>query len=56
MDGTIRTPPRVLHILGLDRNLSCVSKMDDAGVEIMFEKECSRGNGVVERVSNWNFV
>jgi hypothetical protein len=42
MDGTIRTLPHVLNILGLARNLIFVSKMDDAGVKTMFEKETCR--------------
>jgi hypothetical protein len=39
IDGRIRTLPGVLHIPGLDRNLIFVSKMDDAGVKTIFEKE-----------------
>jgi hypothetical protein len=39
IDGRIRTLPGVLHIPGLARNLSFVSKMDDAGIKITFEKE-----------------
>jgi hypothetical protein len=42
MDGRIRTLPGVLHIPRLARNLIYVSKMDDAGVKIMFEKETCR--------------
>jgi hypothetical protein len=42
MDGRIRTLLGVLHILGLAINLICVSKMDDAGVKIVFEKETCR--------------
>jgi hypothetical protein len=38
-DGRIRTLPGVLHIPGLARNLIFVSKMDDAGVKTVFEKE-----------------
>jgi hypothetical protein len=37
--GRIRTLPSVLHIPGLDRNLIYVSKMDNAGVKTIFEKE-----------------
>jgi hypothetical protein len=39
LDGRIRTLPSVLHIPGLARNLIFVSKMDDAGVKTIFEKE-----------------
>jgi hypothetical protein len=39
MNGRIRTLLGVLHILGLVKNLIFVSKMDDAGVKIVFEKE-----------------
>jgi hypothetical protein len=42
MDHKIITLPSVLHILGLARNLIFVSKMDDAGVKAMFEKETCR--------------
>jgi hypothetical protein len=42
IDGRIRTLPGVLHIPGLARNLISVSKMDDAGVKTIFEKETSR--------------
>jgi hypothetical protein len=42
MDGRIRTLPGVLHTTGMDRNLIFVSKMDDAGVKIVFEKETYR--------------
>ena len=38
-DGRIRTLPGVLHILGLARNLIYVSKMVDAGVKTIFEKD-----------------
>ena len=37
--GRIKTLPGVLHILGLARNLIYVSKMADAGVKIVFEKD-----------------
>jgi hypothetical protein len=37
-DGRIRTLPGVLHIPKLARSLISVSKMDDAGVDIIFEK------------------
>jgi hypothetical protein len=40
--GRIRTLPDVLHIPGLARNLIFVSKMDDAGVKTVFEKETCR--------------
>ena len=36
--GRIRTLPGVLHILALARNLISVSKLDDAGVKTVFEK------------------
>jgi hypothetical protein len=38
----IRTLPSVLHIPGLTSNLIYVSKMDDTGVKILFEKETYR--------------
>jgi hypothetical protein len=60
MDGRIRTLPSVLHIPGLARNLIFVSKMDDAGVKTMFEKETCRmvqGEMVLLRgVQDWNSV
>eukprot|EP00253_Pinus_taeda_P030009 PITA_30009 len=37
--GRIKTIPSILHILALARNLSFVSKMDDAGVKTVFEKD-----------------
>ena len=37
-DGRIRPLPEVLHIPNLARNLISVSKMDDAGVKTVFEK------------------
>jgi hypothetical protein len=39
IDGRIRTLLGVLHIPRLARNLISVSKMDDAGVKTIFEKE-----------------
>jgi hypothetical protein len=42
IDGRIRTPPGILHIPGLARNLIFVRKMDDAGVKTVFEKETYR--------------
>jgi hypothetical protein len=42
IDGRIRTLPSVLHIPGLARNLIFVSKMDDARVKTIFEKETCR--------------
>jgi hypothetical protein len=39
MDGRIRTLSSILHIPVLDRNFISVSKMDDAGVKSVFEKE-----------------
>ena len=38
-DRRIKTLPSVLHIPGLSRNLIYVSKMVDAGVKNVFEKE-----------------
>lgn len=37
--GRVRTLPGVLHIPTLARNLISVSKLDDAGVKIVFEKD-----------------
>eukprot|EP00253_Pinus_taeda_P031967 PITA_31967 len=37
--GRFRTLPGVLHILALARNLIFISKLDDAGVKIVFEKD-----------------
>jgi hypothetical protein len=42
MDGRIMTLPIVMHIPGLARKLIFVSKMDDVGVKIVFEKETCR--------------
>jgi hypothetical protein len=42
IDGRIRTLPGVLHIPRLARNLIFVSKMANAGVKIVFEKETRR--------------
>jgi hypothetical protein len=39
IDGRIRTLPSVLHIPDLARKLIFVSKMDDARVKTIFEKE-----------------
>jgi hypothetical protein len=39
IDGRIITLLGVLHILGLAKILIFVSKMDDAGVKTIFEKE-----------------
>ena len=36
--GRVRTLSGVLHIPALARNLISVSKLDDVGVEIVFEK------------------
>jgi hypothetical protein len=38
MDERIITLPSVMNILGLGRNFIFVSKIDDAGVKIVFEK------------------
>jgi hypothetical protein len=40
--GRITMLPGVMHIPGLARNLIFVSKMDDAGVKTIFEKETCR--------------
>eukprot|EP00253_Pinus_taeda_P004068 PITA_04068 len=37
--GRVRSLPGVLHILALARNLFFVSKLDDAGVKTVFEKD-----------------
>jgi len=37
--GRVRTLPSVLHIPTLARNLIFISKLDDAGVKTMFEKD-----------------
>jgi len=37
--GRVRTLLSVLHILALARNMISVSKLDDAGVKIVFEKD-----------------
>jgi hypothetical protein len=42
IDGRIRTLFGVLHIPGLARNLIYVSKLDNAGVKTIFEKETCR--------------
>jgi hypothetical protein len=42
MDGRIRTLPGVIHIPGLAKNLISVSKMDNAWVKTIFEKETYR--------------
>jgi hypothetical protein len=39
MDVRIRALPVVLHIPGLAKNLTYVSKMDNTGVKMVFEKE-----------------
>jgi hypothetical protein len=47
-DGRSRTLPGVLHILGLERNLIYVSKMSDAGVHTLFQKDtCKMVRGVM---------
>ena len=38
-DGRIKTLPSVLHIPGMPKNLISVSKMANAGVKTVFEKE-----------------
>eukprot|EP00253_Pinus_taeda_P018237 PITA_18237 len=50
--GRVRTLPGVLHIPALARNLISVSKLDDAGVKIVFEKDTckmARGGQVLMR-------
>jgi hypothetical protein len=48
IDGRIRTLPSVLHIPGLAINLIYVSKMDDAGVKTISEKEtCTMVRGAM---------
>jgi hypothetical protein len=42
IDGRIRTLPGVLHIPGLVINLIYVSKIDDARLKTIFEKETCR--------------
>jgi hypothetical protein len=42
IDGRIRTLPHVLHIPVLFKNLISVTKMDDAEVKTIFEKETCR--------------
>eukprot|EP00253_Pinus_taeda_P031916 PITA_31916 len=47
-DGRVRTLPGVLHIPALARNLISVSKLDDAGVKTVFEKDtCKRVRGAL---------
>jgi hypothetical protein len=47
-DGRKRTLPGVLHIPSLARNLISVSKMSDAGVHTLFEKDsCKMVRGVM---------
>ena len=55
----VRTLPGVLHIPALARNLIFVSKMDDAGVKTVFEKDtCKvvREALVLMRSLDWNSV
>ena len=40
--GRVRTLPSVFHIPGLDKKMIFVSKMDDARVKTIFEKETYR--------------
>ena len=42
--GKITTPPGVLHIFALAKNLIFVSKMDDAGVKTVFNKDTCKIN------------
>eukprot|EP01018_Ginkgo_biloba_P017254 Gb_27787 [translate_table: standard] len=47
-DGGVKTLPGVLHIPGLARNLLSVSKMSDAGIQVIFNKEsCKMVQGVM---------
>jgi hypothetical protein len=47
-DGRSRTLPGVLHIPGLERNLISVSKMSDAWVHTLFQKDlCKMVRGVM---------
>lgn len=47
-DGRIRTHPGVLYILGLTRNLMFVSKMGDARLQMIFEKDtCKMVRGLM---------
>jgi len=41
-DGRIKTLLGVIHITAFDKKLIIVSKMDDAGVKIMFNKDPTR--------------
>eukprot|EP00253_Pinus_taeda_P023382 PITA_23382 len=58
--GRFRTLPGVLHIPTLARNLISVSKLDDAGVKTVFEKDtCKmvlRSTGIDAGSSDWNSV
>ena len=50
--GRVRTLLGVLHIPALSRNLISISKLDDAGVKIVFKKDtCKMVQG--ELVSMW---
>ena len=40
--GRVTTLPNVLHILALAGNLISISKLDDVGVKIVFEKDTSK--------------
>jgi hypothetical protein len=59
-DGRIRTLLGVFHIPKLARNLISISKMSDAGVHTIFEKEtCKMVQGamvLMRGVWNWNSV
>jgi len=58
--GRVRMLPRVLHIPALARHLISVSKLDDAGLKIVFEKDtCKMVWGALVLIagsSDWNFV
>ena len=65
--GRIRTIPGVLHIPALARNQISVSKLDDAGVKTVFEKDAwktvqrcledgSGSTGIDAGSSDWNSV
>ncbi len=56
--GRVRTLLGVLHILALARNLISVSKLDDAGVKTVFEKDtCKMVRGALVLMWGvWNSV
>ena len=47
-DSRVKTLPGVLHILGLAKNFLFISKMSDAGIQVIFNKEsCKMVLGVM---------